>query len=111
MATQYETTASAIAGAGGTAIAYVAGPPFGQLWQITRITVTVPSMSSTAIVPTRVYRNTTDAGAQVSATRTGQLDTDSDPRVNLAPGEQLVIVWNSVTVGARCTVNVSYTVA
>jgi hypothetical protein len=67
-------------------------------------------MSSTAVVPARVYRNTITAANMVSATRTGQLDTDSDPRCSLAPGEQLVVVWNSATVGAACTVNVSYTI-
>lgn len=109
--TSYDTSAAAVADATGTASVTVAGPPWGQRWIIERITVTIPSMSSTAIVPTRVYRNTVTPSNQVSATRTGQLDTDSDPRCSLTPGEQLVVVWTSATVGARCTVNVSYTVS
>lgn len=106
----FDATANATADGSGNATATLTGPPWGQLWTVTRITVTVPSMASTAIVPTRVYRNSATASNQVSATRTGQLDTDTDPRVTLAPGEQLLVVWTSATPGARCTVNIAYTV-
>ena len=107
----YDTTASATADGSGNATAIVQGPPWGQRWQLERITLSIPTMSTTAIVPCRVYRNSADAANTVGSTRTGQLDTDDQPRVALAPGEQLGVVWNSATPGAQCRVNVSYSLA
>lgn len=104
----FDTFGRGVADSAGTATAVVPGPPPGQQWRLVRISVTIPTVTTTQIIPCRVYRNLVSPSTQVSATRTGQLDTDDNPQVTLSPGEQLVIEWQDAPPGAQCTAIVGY---
>lgn len=102
MGQRFNLSGQQVVGSDGTATATINMSGAGTL-EVKRISVNVSTPGTTSSV-CRLYRSTVSAGTFLQGTNSGDGDTDTQPELDLDPGETLVAYWTGATVGAVASI-------